>query len=377
MAYDWQNADPKNAWETLATSVTTEEQNARRDFGIYQTMGLAIGIYLRDHPDAELQQKVPPQHWKELADLTQPVNSIEVYALDSGGPKLSATLMTTLWDVRELRVSPTGNAAIIVTKGQAANSWASEDQACDLWLAATDGERPAVKIASLAAWYPDWSPDGRVVFFVRTIDSHSEKQATLGSLSRIRVIGDDGKFLNSLKAPEDLVGLLYSEFSRVRCLKDGRILFATVEVTLPATQGDMPEQPQLYAFDPGKQATVNRLFSKQTAEEFGNNAQYFEVSPDEARVSIPDGTGRVTVVELGSGAVTAVQDKPVLIDNDKGTLMTVPAWRTPDELTFAAPGAAKGSPNIVLWSISKNSGKTLSSGWPASFTRENPASTQP
>jgi hypothetical protein len=377
MNFDWKTADPKNPWQALETAIVNQETQAKRDTSIYQSMGAVIGIYMREHADDALRQKVPPDRWKELMELTQTVNSVEVFSFDANGPKPGATVMTTLWDVRELRVSPTGNAAVVVTKGQMPNSWSDEDQACDLWLVATDGGRPAAKIATFASWYPDWSPDGRDILFVRTPQAPASKETTLGSLSRIRAIDQNGKFLDQPQGPEDLVGLIYSEFSRVRCLKDGRIIFATVQVTLPATSGDMPQRPQLFEFDPGKLTTVSRLLSRQSAEDIGDSAQYFEVSPDDSRVCIPDGTGKVTVVDLGSGLVTTVQDKPVPIDNNQGSLVTVPAWRSADELTFAAPGDQQGNTKVMLWSISKNSGKVLSADWPAQMTQQHPPATQP
>lgn len=378
LKFDWQNADPKNAWGDLVKSIALHTGNTKRDYGVLDSpLDLAVGLYLRDHADAALQQKVPPRYWLDLVQLTQPIKSVEVYGFDPAGPKLAVTLMQTAWDVRELRVSPNGNAAIIVTQGQMADSWKREEQADDLWIAPTDGGHAAIKIASLTARYPDWSIDGRDILFVRT-PVEPGKQATLGTLSRVQVIGDDGSIVISPKPPEDLVGLLYSELSRARCLKDGRILFASAPVTLPATTGDMPSRPLIFSLNPDTGSTVSCLITKQAAQEVGDAAQYFEVSPDDARVSIPDGSGRVMVLELANGEVTTVQDQPVIMDNNnKGSLTTIPVWRSPDELTFAAPGDQKGSTKIMLWSISKNSGKVLSAGWPAGMTQNQSPTSQP
>lgn len=374
MNFDWQNADPKDAWGNLVKSIVSQEDKAKRDSSIFDSpLDLAIGLYLRDHADAALRQKLPAGNWQDLVKLTQAINSVEVYSFDPSSLKLAATLTQTVWDVRELRVSPAGNAAIIVTQGQVAGSWKGEDQADDLWVAPTDGSHPVIKIASLAARYPDWSTDGRDILCVGTPISPG-KQVTIGALSRIRVVGDDGVLLNSPAAPQGLVGLLYSELSRVRCLKDGRILFASVEMTLPATTGDMPQRPLIFSLNPDTGATVSCLINRQAAQQIGDSAQYFEVSPDDAHVSIPDGSGKVTVLDLASGDVTTVQNQPVITDdNNKGSLITVPVWRSPDELTFAAPGEQKGSTKIMLWSISQNSGKVLSASGPTRVV-QSPAS---
>lgn len=375
--FDWKTADPKNPWGSVETAIVNQETKAKRDTSIYQSMGAAIGIFMREHADDALRQKIPPERWKDLMELTQTVNSVEVYTFDSNGLKLGATVMTTLWDVRELRVSPTGNAAIVVTQGQMANSWKGEDHANDLWIGATSGNQPAQKMVSLTSQYPDWSSDGRDIVFVRASQPPEGNQVVLGTLNRMPVIGDDGAILKAPQAPVGVAGLLYSELSRVRCLKDGQIIFASAAVTLPATPGDMPQRPLLFCLNPQISPSVHCLITQQAAQQIGDAAQYFEVSPDESRVCIPDGTGKVTVVDLASGVVTTVQDKPVLVDNDKGSLVTVPAWRSADELTFAAPGDQKGTTNVVLWSISKNSGKVLSADWPAGMTPQKTAATQP
>jgi hypothetical protein len=78
--------------------------------------------------------------------------------------------------------------------------------------------------------------------------------------------------------------------------------------------------------------------------------------------------------------VTAVQDKSVPVNGPNGdhtpTLLSVPQWRSNDELTFVAPGA-NGLPSVELWSLSKKSGKTLSNSWPVGMTDADASSTQP
>jgi hypothetical protein len=383
MAYDW-SAPGAGDWQKFVASLNFQEEDAAAAeqgkippfptdaADVLKEYGVPIGMFVRDHADAALKQKVPAERWKELAQLVQPVHFLEVYAVAPFTATPVSRLSTTLEDNRELRISPTGAAVIVMA--------ASDQQhASRLWVLrtvpATDDQDDIV-LSDLAASYPDWSPDGRDVVFIQAAQPAVGDSARLGSLTRVRVIGDDGALLTRQRTPEDLAGLMYDEYGKVRCLKDGRILFASAEVTLPATANDMPQRPQLFSLASGKAATVTRLLPAQAYEEIGNAAEFFEVSPDERFVSIPDKSGKVSVVDLQTGGVTAVQDKPVAYKDHNGDLLSVPQWRSNDELTVVAPGE-NGHPSVELWSLSKNVGKTLSNTWPIGITDADASSTQP
>jgi hypothetical protein len=359
--YDW-TAPGASDWQKFLASMNAEDDQSSPNARVLKEYGLAVGLYVHDHVDAAIQKKIPLERWNELAQLSQPVHAVEIYPADPfrytrmDDSIKTPRLMTTLKDVRALRVSPTGAAAIVTTESD-------QDHASSLWIVSTAGDRPAVCLSNQAAWYPDWSPDGRDVIFIRSAQPAVGDAACLGSVSRVRVIGDDGALIEKPGNPEDLAGLVYDELSRVRCLKDGRILFASAEVTLPATAKDMPQRPQLFSLTPGSTAAVSQLLSKQASEQVGNAAQFFEVSPDSQYVSLPDESGKVSVVDLRTGDVTAVQNQPVTSKDHGGQLLTIPQWRSNDELTIIAPGE-NDHPSVVLWSISKKSGKTLSAGWP-------------
>jgi hypothetical protein len=360
-------------WDRFLTWLTDQEAAAGRDTAVYKEMAGAIGLYLRDHPDEAFRQKVPAPQWKDFESLTQSLFVVEVYTVDSSNLRLSQTLMTTTKQVREMRVDPRGRAAIVVTASDA-------DHSCELNVVMADATHSVLNVSTTASWYPDWSPDGREIIFARTIDPQTSSRAALGSISRARVFDDSGNLMPKVAAIDDLAGAVYGEFTRVRCLKDGRIIFASVAVNLPATDGDMPEHLQLFAINPGKLPTVTRLLPAKSLDDIGNAAQYFEVSPDETRVSIPDTSGKVCVIELATGSVTEVQGKPIQSNgadhHDQGSLITIPAWRTSDELTFLSPGDS-GHPAVTLWSITKNEGRNISSTWPVGLTDEKTSTTEP
>jgi hypothetical protein len=164
---------------------------------------------------------------------------------------------------------------------------------------------------------------------------------------------------------------MYAEFSRVRCEKSGRILFASAEVKLPAASVDLPDQLQIFSINSTQQASVARVLTSKAVQQVGDAVQYFEPSPDGRFISIPDKTGKVFVVDVGKETVTLVQPNPVVTGENKPDLFTVPQWRSNDQLTFIAPGN-DNQPSVQLWSVSGNSSKTLSAKWPADLVGKNP-----
>jgi dipeptidyl aminopeptidase/acylaminoacyl peptidase len=297
------------------------------------------------------------------------VEFIQIVSVQSSGMTPGATLMHTIHAVNELRVSPTGKAALIVTGSQ-------HNSMNDLWVVATDGgDRPAVQISDASAQYPDWTPDGASVVFARAMTPDVPSgDLQLGSLRTVTVADSNGELLQKIEDGSDLAGLIYSSLTRVRCLKDGRIVFATAQVVLPVASGDLPPHAELFYVWPGKQATVSRLLTVATSIQMGGHAEYFEVDPDESFISVPDDSGEVRVVDLARATVLT---SPEPVEKDF-KLLTIPTWRSADELTMIAPDGA-GRTKVVLWSVSANTERTLSASWPPGAVPvppKNPA-TQP
>jgi hypothetical protein len=355
--YDWtaSNADTWKAFELAWTRQELPTQRAEED--ARSDLGTAIALYVRDHASESLRQKIPAPRWKELASLTQPLRSIEVCAIAATGVQPGRQIMTSLKTLHDLRVSPTGAAVLASTEGSAAHD-------SDLFVIAADASHPAVQLSDRAAWYADFSPEGRDVLFISATARAIKDEQRLGSLNRARVIDGGGAVVDRAPDPVELAGLMFGELNRVRCLKSGRILFTSVDVKLPAAISDMPNGPQLFSINPAGRGTVAAVLTRSALQTIGDEALYFEVSPDGTHLSIPDKAGKVYVVDLASQAITEVQSNPVITSENKPELLTVPQWRSNDELTFVAPGA-DNRPSVQLYSLSGNSSKTLSAKWPA------------
>jgi hypothetical protein len=389
--YDWK-APKADTWDQFQAKFTASEQQAERNDEILNSQPAAVAMYFRDHSDDATKAKIPEARWNELAEFNQSYTVVQVCTFDPAQITVGPTLMTGLNGVADLRVSPTAaNVMIVVAKGDK-----NDNQ--ELWLAPADGSAQAVKFVDQAATFPDFSPDGKDIAFMRPAQTQQGLLTGLGSLTRMRIIAENGKLIPpsasvtasgatatatassgpaalpndadttrpSKQLMEDLVGVAYSPTARLRWLNDGRIIFSGYEITLPAASNDISTHSELFSVTPGKQAVVSRLLPRQALEQVGDGAEYFEMSPDGTRVSIPDSSGKVDVVDLGSGAVDTVQDKPTpKPGKDQGdALQTIPVWRSNDQLTFIAPDG-KGGTQVMLWSISKNSGKVLSGGWAA------------
>ncbi|MGA2230668.1 MAG: hypothetical protein ABSH22_07190 [Tepidisphaeraceae bacterium] len=409
MQYDWTKVEGENwSWSSFAAELKNNEEKSGRDTTIYDSLGGAVATCFRDHRDAALTQKIPAARWDDLANIDQDVFVVEVDTVHPDAIETGPRLMTSLRGACELRVSPKGQAAIVVIP---ADKDDQGDQPCELWVAATDASRPPIEISTHCAWYPDWTADGRDVVFVQTTDEHPHKGDTwLGSIDSIQVVGDDGKLMKNipppaatqpagasvaddpdrLGSPTELAGLICNPFTRVRCLADGRIFFACVQVTLPATGDDFPQHAEIFSINPGKEATVSRVLTRNAVENMGDAAQYFEVSPDAKYISVPDHSGKVTVVDLAGGNVMSVQPNAIPPNPGEGdnlTLPSVPTWRGPDELTFVAPNYTKGlPPYLFLYNVAAYTGadsvkpKVLSVTWPDSIMKDENGiqpSTQP
>src|SRR5207237_420883 len=61
---------------------------------------------------------------------------------------------------------------------------------------------------------------------------------------------------------ESLAGIVFSELTKVRWLRDGRIVFVSAEINLPMARDDEPSKVSLFVIDPARAATVSRLLTR-------------------------------------------------------------------------------------------------------------------
>jgi dipeptidyl aminopeptidase/acylaminoacyl peptidase len=300
-------------------------------------------LYLRDEGGGDALKLLAGA--KELKGLKADVITLAVAQVSNRAVNVGPILAGEIGDAMEIRISPNG----------AAIAYTTED---GLSVVEAGGPEPGWLVAGKAAAYPDWSPDGNSLVYITTESTNSAGGVELGVLTRQRVLDDSGR-LKIESAKEELAGVLFDGSARVRCLRDGRILFASEEWRLPVTTNDLPQRQQLFALDPERQSTLTALVPHSTHEMLPANLSYFEVSPDEKRVAIGGDKGRVAVFTLATGNVDLVQDAT---DAD---LKSIPCWRSASELCYIAiPGAGTDShkAEVALWENGKT--RILSRSWP-------------
>ncbi|MBI4659696.1 MAG: hypothetical protein HY735_12720 [Verrucomicrobia bacterium] len=310
-----------------------------------------VQLCLRDTRAEDLKaiDKVPHDALNKL-DVT--VVSVRRAAADHPRLKLGPTLAGGfLRPIQQPRPSPDGRFVAFV---------AGQDRT-ELYVAPSgDAATPLRVDERQTSFYPDWTSDSRSLLYVRAMGQPGqEDELTLGILTRRQVQDEQGTLSRAPKT-EDLAGLLFDPMARVRCFKDGRIMFSSTELCLPVTEKDAPRRQQLFVLDPARQATIGRLIPNSASGGLPDSLNVFEVSPDEKHLAVADDKGRVSLFTIATAEVTKVQP------NEGGSLKTIPDWKFPDELCFVNVPEA-GSAKELEVAIRSASGtiRLLSENWPA------------
>jgi len=240
------------------------------------------------------------------------------------------------------RISPT-RAAVAYTAGIRQGT-DSRPTLPELFVANLDGRSAPIHVTSYASFFPDWTFDGRFLVYVAPADEFSD---AFGAVYRQQVEGA------SLMGERQALAYVFRPNSdasvRVRCMPDGRIVFATIPLTLPLTEADAPQRQQLFAIDPEKQATLTRVTPLGAEHDLPQELGYFEMSPNFKKIAFIGEKGRVTLFEIATGKTTVVST------SDVKKLRSLPAWRNHEELTLVVShvGETDDDPErdeIVIWS---------------------------
>ncbi|HEV8292274.1 MAG TPA: hypothetical protein VGP94_10135, partial [Tepidisphaeraceae bacterium] len=282
---------------------------------------VAMLLYIGDRHTDELKKKLTEEEWRKLQDREGvTMMLVQLYELTGSEAKEGLVLGSTFSKVTELRPSPNGKALAYVTAE-------GDKDLCTVSVVPTDGTSQPRRVADLCARFVDWSSDGRFLAYARANPPKFPAGDTLrlGTLRRIaiceadgtlraqgvedevkKVKGADGQIQDTPSPAESLAGIVFNEWTKVRWLRDGRIIFVSAEVNLPVANDDVPTKLSLFVIDPSKQATVSRLLSRKAEAEAGDAMQHFEINRDETLIAVPGSEGRMTVVSLNGAKVTEV-----------------------------------------------------------------------
>lgn len=316
----------------------------------------ALKIYLREHYAQGLQARVGDA-WSDIVAATAQLSEVIPARIVGDRIETGTRLYAGFTDIIDLRPSPDGRALAITTEMPAEGS----DNA-SIVLVAANGTGPVALVADNTAAYPDWTADGRSLVYVQSVsETATDDDLSLGALVQRRVIDDAGGISIAEKGDE-LAGLMFSVFARVRCLADGRILFNAAELCLPLAARDAEvERERLFALDAARQATLVRVVPRKTEVKLPEVLAFFEVSPDEKQVLFGGTEGEVSVLELANGEVEVLQESG-------DDLRNAPVWRRAGELTYYKRAGAEdgGSSNRKMEVILRRGEEetVLSQNWP-------------
>jgi len=337
-------------------------------------------FYLRDEKPETIQGKLSAV-WDDA--MRYSITRLVAQVYDVNGPEakegatvawLPGTNMGGSFDRKVgfdmMSVSSTGQAVAIYSHGSS-----------EVIVAATNGSGVRMK-RKAAMCYPAWTADGKYLVYITPMREGEGKE--LGVLTRRKMVDDQGvllkKGLESKEMPEEetLATLFLSGGdSRVCVLKDGRIFFTTADVKkLPATRKETEAwRPVLFSFKGGsEQGTLSRVMSPETEkaiyDEASMNGKCFDVSPDGQHISLLGNNGQVTVLDVDTGNLHQVQQDRLVTtkDQNQGETVSLPSWRTADELTFACPRSDGKGNELVRYSLTSKEVTVISRSWPIEVT---------
>jgi len=318
-------------------------------------------LYLRDQAPEGLEQKLGLR-WSDLKNAK--VDCFHVAICGASDGKFGPNLATAL-SCKNPKPSPDGKAISYI-----GDTMAAAESEPALVVLAADGSRPPHVVARSVAEWADWSSDSRYLAFAAAgLPKTAGKDVLrLGTVNRTMIFSDNGAMLGSDGnfPSEELAGVLFNDGMKVSCLPDGRVLFSSAEIQLPATHDDMPQQMSLFAVDPQRSAMVVRMLPRNAQVDLEDSTlKYFEPSPDGKQAAIVGDKGQIWVVSLLTGAVSKV----LQVDKD-GSSSVVPVWRSNEELTFIAPAGSQFCPGdkseVILLDLNhQDRPRFLSRDWPA------------
>jgi hypothetical protein len=282
-----------------------------------------VKIFLRDHHQDALRSKLSPGDWDSLKSEHVDLAGLLIVRIEGDKVLAGPVLHEGLEKIENIRVSP-GDRAIAFTTDLTPDN----DKEGRLLLTEA-GTAGVTTVAERTAMYPDWTPDARSLVYLQAAEGGEKGDLRLATLVRREVFDASGQ-IKLQEKPDDLAGMVFSNLSRVRCFRDGRIMFNAVEFCLPVTNKDVDaERENLFVLDPARQATLVRVIPRGEEENMPKNLTFFEVSPDEQRVLVGGFEGEVSVLTIATGEVAKWQKA------GEYNLLAAPVWRNNDEITYA------------------------------------------
>lgn len=364
--------DLKKVMNTANTMLAAARQNK----GDWKSFEKVVGdlsfnreavIYLRENKDKEMA--ATGENWNAVK-TTVDVGVHRFCTYDVAEKSLSnrREIFRTLRDVKEVRISPTGSAFLLVTRPES-----SFDTAYTLSLVTMDGTSSVVSTA--CSTFPDWSADGNEFYYIDAdlptliTDVDLKQTSLIGSLTAAKYEVNEGVVQISEK--RKFASVYFNKNSRVRRLADQSLVFSSAPVELPGTGPQIVRRPTLFQFRPGKSAMVSRMIPVDEPEVGGDLMEFFEFNPSGNLVSIPSTKEGTTVYDVQTGSSRRVDGGGF---HWSKRLTFIPTWRGESELCLGMKpekASAESELNeVTLWNSSDEHIRPISEKWPASARKK-------
>lgn len=255
------------------------------------------------------------------------------------------------------RVSPQQTALAFLRLDEDEESLDLEVLALDVRAGASAATSTGFTVAEYVSSAFDWMPNGRALVFMSPI---RHKQESLHIIHRTAVMNGAGALVKPQDSGTTVTLATAATLSRpaMQVLTDGRVLFSSHVLTLPAAATHADPEARLFTIS----ADGKTVQPVPTAPgDLPTDLAWFVASPDGKQVAVVESeTDAVAVVAVDTGK-TQIISAP----HPRWRSNTMPAWKSSSELTFAA--LHENAPAWVLWSEGAGTRK-LSTAWPASAT---------
>jgi hypothetical protein len=286
----------------------------------------AIVVYLREKHHDALKEKSGAE-WPGLESMAADWHTLSAARITGEHLELGATLHAGLAKIGEIRPAPGGTAVAFVTHHELS---ADFDDSRLILVGPIDGAAPAQVAAKRASASPDWSSDGRSLWYftdeTRSPGGSSGEDLRFGTLSSSRVLDPRGCIAIEQKSVAH-AGVVFHGRDRVRSLRDGRILFNASESYVQISAENHEARDGFFFVAPGSN-TVARLVPPEQLATLPPSLADFEISPDEKQILVADGDGKVWLLTLADQRVEIICEG---VSKDEAI---APAWRAPGEFTF-------------------------------------------
>jgi hypothetical protein len=225
-----------------------------------------------------------------------------------------------------------------------------------LTVAPLDGSTNRVTVTDKLLGGYGWTPDGKALVYANRISDKDNSDIIVAGITHHLVVETNGALNAGQKLPLSMNASTFTP--RVKCLPDGRALFAGQSLQLPSP-AEAASAAHFYLIDPALGTNATPVAIPGEAGSLPQNLAAFAPSPDGRQVAIVEsGSDSVAVLDVKTGALDVVSPK-------RGWKSKVlPAWRSTNELYFAAlPASSTNRPELFRWRKG-SAPQAVSTNWP-------------